>query len=111
MGSTRRLAAVACSLAAVVLAGGCVKKWEKTEQSLAQPVNCATAQADLRVLQGEKVHVAQQIAAGATSLSPPSFLLGIIMGTEGTKVDVFTGDYNKKIDERIALIKSTCKIE
>lgn len=79
-------------------------------KTLDQPVNCATAEGDIRVLQGEKAHVASQIAQGVTALSPAGIVMGILTGTETTKIKVAAGDYNKQIDNRIALIKSTCGV-
>ncbi len=74
------------------------------------PVNCATAQGDMRVLQSEKAHVVQQVAMGVTSIYPAGLVLGILTGTEGTKIQVATGEYNKMIDKKIAEIKSTCGV-
>ena len=76
-----------------------------------QPINCATAEGDIRVLQHEKTHVAQQIAEGVTSITPPGFVLGVVTGTEKTKINVGVGEYNKMIDQRIAEIKEKCGVE
>jgi hypothetical protein len=35
---------------------------------------------------------------------------GVVSGTEGTKVKVASGEYNKMIDKRIADIKQTCSV-
>jgi hypothetical protein len=83
---------------------------KQTMKTLDQPVNCATAEGDIRVLQSEKTHVAGQIAQGVTALAPAGIVMGILTGTEGTKLKVAVGDYNTKIDDRIALIKSTCGV-
>jgi hypothetical protein len=72
------------------------------------PVNCATAEGDLRVLEGEKTHVAQQIVEGAMSLTPAGAALGILTLTETTKWKVAVGEYNKMIDKRMAQIKEEC---
>ena len=72
------------------------------------PVNCATAEGDLRILQSEKTHVAQQIVEGITSLTPAGAALGILTLTETTKWRVAVGQYNKMIDERMAQIKAEC---
>jgi hypothetical protein len=53
---------LALVVAAVALVTGCAMQEKKTMESLNQPVNCATAEGDLRVLQGEKKNVAEQIA-------------------------------------------------
>jgi hypothetical protein len=46
-----------------------------------------------------------------TAIAPAGIVLGILTGTEGTKLKVAVGDYNSKLDERIAQIKSTCGIQ
>ena len=43
-----------------------------------------------------------------TAIVPISLVVWIVTGTEGTKLRVATGEYNKMIDERIAEIKSQC---
>ena len=60
------------------------------------------------MLQSEKAHVAEELAMGVTAIYPASAVMGILMGTEGTKIQVATGEYNQKIDEKIAEIRSTC---
>jgi hypothetical protein len=87
------------------------KDQKKVEQEMKQPINCGTAEGDIRVLKSEKVHVTQQIAEGVTSIVPPGFILGVVTGTEKTKVKVGIGDYNKMIDKRVAAIKEKCGVE
>jgi len=72
--------------------------------------NCFTAESDIRVLQSEKANVAQQMAAGIAAIVPTSIVVGLVTGTEGTKAQVESGEYNRKIDARIAEIKSTCGV-
>jgi hypothetical protein len=100
---------VAGGLAAVLVAG-CAMKEKQTMESLNQPINCGTAEGDIRVLQGEKVHVAQQVASGLTAVAPAGIVMGVLTGTEGTKIQVATGEYNTRIDQRIAAIRSTCRM-
>jgi hypothetical protein len=104
------------ALAVVLLASlslGCAMDQRKTEKSLDDPapVNCATADGDIRVLKSEKAHVAQQAAEGVTAIVPAGIVVGILTGTEGTKFQVATGEYNKKIDARIALIQRECGVK
>jgi hypothetical protein len=101
------------TLLALATASGCAMQQKKVENELANPaapVNCATAQGDLRVLQGEKTNVAQRIAEGVTSIYPAGLVMGVLTGTESTKLKVAAGDYNDMIDRRIAEIKQTCGI-
>jgi hypothetical protein len=89
---------------------GCALQEKKVEQGLTQPINCDIAEGDIRVLESEKAHVARQVVAGVTSIVPAGIVLGLVTGTTGTKLRVATGEYNKKIDERIADIKRTCGV-
>ena len=95
--------------AAMTLAG-CAFQEKRVEQSLTQPINCDIAEGDIRVLESEKAHVGRQVVAGVTSIVPAGIVLGLVTGTTGTKFRVATGEYNKKIDERITDIKRTCGV-
>jgi len=94
-----------------MLMPACAMKYKETEQEMKQPINCATAEGDLRTLEAEKANVAQQIAAGVTSIVPASLVVGLITKTEGAKMSVATGEYNKMIDQRIAEIKQKCNVQ
>ncbi len=87
------------------------KKQKQVEQEMKQPINCATAEGDIRVLNHEKAHVAERIAEGVTAIVPASLVMGLVTGTEKEKLQVGTGEYNKMIDQRIAEIKKTCGIK
>jgi hypothetical protein len=89
----------------------CAMQQEKVEKEMKQPINCATAEGDLRALEKEKAHVGEQIAEGVTAIVPMSLVVGVLTGTESTKFEVATGDYNKMIDKRIAEIKAQCNIQ
>jgi hypothetical protein len=53
-------------------------------------------------------HVVEQLAMGVTAIYPASAVMGILLGTEGTKLQVATGEYNKKIEQKIDEIRGTC---
>ncbi len=96
---------------AALLLSGCAMMFKEDEANAQQmPVHCATAQGDIRVLQSEKAHVVQQVAMGVTSIYPAGLVLGLLTGTEGTKIQVATGEYNTMIENKIAEIKRTCGI-
>ncbi len=86
-------------------------KQKKVLKEMKQPINCSHAEGDIRVLKSEKAHVGQQIFEGVTSLVPAGAVIGILTGTEVTKLRVATGDYDRQIDKRIAEIKSECNVE
>jgi len=89
----------------------CAMKQKEVENEIQQPINCATAEGDIRVLESEKAHVGQQIVEGVTSITPPGFLVGVVTGTEKEKLKVGVGEYNEMIDKRIAEIKDKCGID
>ena len=95
----------------ITLAACAASKQKKVEQEMKQPINCATAEGDIRALGHEKANVMQRIAEGVTAIVPASIVVGIVTGTEKEKLQVGTGEYNKMIDKRIAEIKETCGIK
>ena len=84
---------------------------QDTQGDSANPINCTTAEGDIRALQGEKAHALDQIAKGVTAIAPAGFVLGMITGTEKKKLEVASGDYNQMIDKRISEIKQQCGIK
>ena len=92
------------------LASGCAMQQKHTMQNLQRPgpINCSTAPGDLRVLRAEKANVAERIVEGVTAIYPAGAVIGILAGTETTKLKVAAGDYNAKIDARIAEITAAC---
>lgn len=95
-----------------MLISGCMDaKYQEGEQQLKKPINCATAEGDIRLLQHEKAHVTDQIAAGVTAIVPASAVMSVASGEEGEKLKMGTGDYNRRIDARIAEIKQECGLK
>jgi len=111
MKPSARVVLIACGLAVAVSATGCAQKYKKVEDSFSQPINCSTARADIASLQAAKVDKATEAIEGLKFALPTTIVVGAITGTAGAQQDVGTGEYNRKIDERIANIKSTCKLE
>jgi hypothetical protein len=102
-------ALVICLIASLTACAA--SKQKKVEQEMKQPINCATAEGDIRTLEYEKAHTMQQIAEGVTALVPASIVVGLVTGTEKEKLEVGTGEYNKMIDKRIVEIKQTCGVK
>jgi hypothetical protein len=108
---TTALGSGICVFGLVALLSGCASQYKKQEEAAKNtPVNCATAEGDIRVLQGEKANVAQQVAMGVTAVAPIGLVFGLVTSTEGAKYKVATGEYNKALDAKIAEIKSTCSL-
>ncbi len=81
------------------------------KDELAQPVNCDTAEYDIRILEDEKASVLKQIENGVTAVAPAGAVLGILTFTEKEKLEVASGVYNQKIDEKIAEIERECGVD
>ncbi len=77
-------------------------------ENAVKPVDCTTAEADLRALGNEKIHAAQQLAAGVSAIVPISLVANLAEGTEGSQLKVAIGDYNTMLDDRIIEIKMEC---
>jgi outer membrane murein-binding lipoprotein Lpp len=106
---TKIMALGACLLGLTVLTSGCAMQEKKNEASAqAMPVNCATAEGDLRVLNSEKASTASRIGNGISMVAPIGLVAGLVTGTEKTKYQVSTGEYNKALDTKIAQIKAAC---
>ena len=88
--------------------GGCAEKFAQGEKDAAQPVSCATAEGDIRVLESEKAHVGQEMASGVFAIAPAAIVYGVATGTEEERLEVAGGEYNDRIEAKIAEIKVTC---
>jgi hypothetical protein len=101
------------AILALTVLPACAMNQKKVEQSITDvgPPDCATAEGDLRVLESERANVVEEIAEGVTAITPAGIVLGILMGTEGEKFKVASGEYNRALERRIAETKEHCGIE
>jgi len=99
----------------LVLVAGCSAQAPAPEKqvqaSLAQPIDCSTAQADIKTLTSEKARTAQEIEDGASSIIPVGAVAHLLGGSESESFKIGTGEYNRKLDAKIAEIKKQCDIE
>jgi hypothetical protein len=72
------------------------------------PVNCATAEGDLRAIASEKKHAEDKQLESIAAITPAGALLGLVTGTEQKRLQMLSGDYVKQLDARAAEIKETC---
>lgn len=93
-----------------ILLAGCAEREKKIANYLDNPppVNCANADRDLRVLYKEKKSAGERALSGVSAIAPVGLVAGILTGTQGTKVEIATGEYNDMIDARIAQIERKC---
>jgi hypothetical protein len=84
---------------------------KQVQASLAQSIDCSTAQADIQTLNSEKARTAQEIEDGASSIIPIGAVAHLLGGSEGESFKIGTGEYNRKLDAKIAAIKKQCNIK
>jgi hypothetical protein len=65
---------VACGLAVALSASACASKYQKVEDSFAQPINCSTARADIQDLHAEKVDKATEAVEGLKFALPTTIV-------------------------------------
>jgi len=81
---------------------------EEAKESLAKPVDCETAEADVARLEAEKASVAKQVSSGIRSLVPAAAVVGILRGDAKDRASVATGVYNREIETKIDEIRQQC---
>jgi len=86
------------------------KTYKQATANMKKPVNCTTAEGDIRALESEKAYTGKMIGAGVLAVVPISLIEGVVTGTEGNRIKIATGDYDKKLDEKIKQIKSECDV-
>ena len=83
---------------------------KEVQANLAKSVDCSTATADIKTLTSEKARTSQEIEAGAGSIVPVGAVAHMFGGSEKESFAIGTGEYNKKLDAKIAEIKQQCNI-
>ncbi len=102
-------------LLALALLAGCSSQApapeEQVQASLSKAVDCSTAQADIETLNSEKARTSQEIENGASSIIPIGAVAHMFGGSEKESLEIGTGEYNKKLDAKIAEIQKQCNIQ
>ena len=84
---------------------------KQVQASLAKSIDCTTAPADIKTLTSEKARTAKEIENGASSIIPIGAVAHMFGGSEKESFEIGTGEYNKKLDAKIAEIKKQCNIK
>ena len=84
------------------------KEAKQIEANLNAPIDCRTAEGDIRVLMSEKAHASEQASKGVTSIVPVGLVINVVQGDEDESLSIATGHYDKLIDDKIAQIKKKC---
>jgi hypothetical protein len=95
----------------IFLVASCAPITKQAKEDIKAPVNCATAEEDIKTLDKEKARLLKEIINGVTAITPFGAVIGIITLTEKEKLEVGTGAYNRKIDRKIAEIERECGLE
>jgi len=109
--TARRWTVALAGLVAVSLVTGCGQKYQRVENNLSQPINCATARQEIQTLESQKVSKSEEAAAGLSYALPTTVFIGALTGTGGAQYEAGTGELNQKIDDRIADIREQCKVD
>lgn len=102
--------AIVAGCIALTLGACASKEAREAEQAEAMPVNCRTAEGDLRMLRSEKATVTQHIAQGVSAIAPVGLLIGVATQAEGDKINMAIGEYNKIIEAKIDEIERKCGV-
>ncbi|MCB1698321.1 MAG: hypothetical protein H6984_06285 [Pseudomonadales bacterium] len=84
---------------------------KQVKANLAKPINCSTAAADIKTLTAEKARTSQEVEDGASSIIPIGAVAHLFGGSESETFEIGTGEYNKKLDAKIAEIQQQCNIK
>ena len=84
---------------------------KQVQANLDKSVDCSTAKADIKTLTSEKARTSREIEAGVSSIVPIGAVAHMFGGSEKESLEIGTGDYNKKLDAKIAEIKQNCLVE
>lgn len=82
----------------------------QVQANLDKPIDCSTAAADIQTLNSEKARTSQEIEDGASSIIPIGAVAHIFGGSEKDSFEIGTGEYNKKLDTKIAQIRLQCNV-
>ena len=84
---------------------------KQVQANLAKAVDCSTAAADIATLNSEKARTSQEIEDGAGSIIPIGAVAHLFGGSEKESMEIGTGEYNRKLDAKIAEIQKQCNIK
>ena len=104
----------------LALLAGCTSVSQEAREAEAKPINCETAKEDIATLEKERASVGDRVAAGARTFLPPAAVVDVFAGYyqddekpedywDGRN-EVTSGEYNEKIDSKIAEIKEACNV-
>ncbi len=115
MDQSIRRTVVAMFTACALFTAGCAGMHADARKILQEPVNCADAREDIQALEASRPGGAKRFTQGLQGIAPPmvalSLLRDIFYGEPYRSIyldhwRVAFGSYNKKIDSRVAELRS-----
>ncbi|MCH9670376.1 MAG: hypothetical protein K0U93_02905 [Gammaproteobacteria bacterium] len=94
-----------------VVCVGCtsaVERQRRVQMDLDRPINCERADADIAMLNKEKVGTLEQIANGAGTILPTSAVFNLLTGEFEGRYAIASGEYNEMLDAKIKQIAAQC---
>ena len=82
----------------------------EAKEAMEQPIDCFTAEQDMKTLENERASVGKQVMVGVSNIIPVGAVVRLLRGqwTEGTKVAV--GEYNQRIEQKMEEISRYCGV-
>lgn len=102
---------VAAMCAVLVCGSQAALATEKGIEIPTGPINCSTAEGDLRALNAEKDYVKKKSIEGVLAVTPAGALFGLVTGTEHERLELLNGDYERQIDARMLAIQTKCNVK
>jgi hypothetical protein len=106
--------AVSSLVVILALVSGCAAQapapQQQVQTNLDKPIDCSTAAADIQTLNSEKARTSQEIEDGVSSIVPVGAVAHMFGGSEKDSLEIGTGEYNKKLDAKIAQIRLQCNV-
>jgi hypothetical protein len=92
-----------------LLATACASQSDDRSMAQSGQINCATAEADIRVLESEKTHAMTQLEGGGRTIVPSE----LVTEPEFQSGDIADGsmdasEYHEYLDNRVQQIRTTC---
>ena len=101
----------AIAFSAMLAIAACGSISDDAKKGLAKDVDCSTAKEDIALLEKERASTTDRALAGASTVDPTSNVVALVGGNWGDDSEVATGEYNERINAKIAEIKQACGID
>ena len=88
----------------------CAAISEESRYYMDKPIDCFTAEADIKSLKKAKASSVKRIASGVRTVAPAAAVVSIVRKDWWNNKKVASGQYNLAIDEKITELQHACNI-